>query len=340
MTTSITGAPRHAAGAASSPNIRAVRTANVTDTSATILWTTDIPADSLVEYGPSTDYGHTVDNPDIVCDHDVTLTGLERNTLYHYRVISAARGARALSNDRVFVRESDWLQYLPAIYRQPPRCPDCASLTPNRGRRTDVELLSSTDLDSKLGPEDTNVDGVVYEEPCDTCERERHLPTGRFLRIFDDTLEPIRQLLDDLPSYFEPETAPAGMVPWLATWADLGAVQRLTIAQQRRLIRAAAELYRTRGTRIALKRYLGICTGVEPLVVENSEGLRLGPDARLGWNTRLAAERPLTATVTFPVDDPDTFDTDLAATAVREFMPAHLHMLLLVVRRMDRQSRT
>ena len=56
---------------------------------ATITWTTDIPADSQVEYGTSTAYGSfSALNSTLVTGHSVTLTGLSRGTTYHYRIYS------------------------------------------------------------------------------------------------------------------------------------------------------------------------------------------------------------------------------------------------------------
>ncbi len=61
---------------------------NVTGTSATILWTTDEPSDSTVEYGLTSSYGNTTSNSALVTQHQVQLTGLTPNTTYHYRVLS------------------------------------------------------------------------------------------------------------------------------------------------------------------------------------------------------------------------------------------------------------
>ncbi|UCF08053.1 MAG: fibronectin type III domain-containing protein, partial [Thermoplasmata archaeon] len=60
----------------------------VTDTTATIVWTTDEESDSTVEYGYNVDYGREASSPDNVKAHNITLEELDHSTTYHYRVIS------------------------------------------------------------------------------------------------------------------------------------------------------------------------------------------------------------------------------------------------------------
>jgi glucose/arabinose dehydrogenase len=55
----------------------------------TITWTTDVPADSQVQYGPTTTYGSTTPlDRTLVTGHSVTITGLARRTLYSFQVLS------------------------------------------------------------------------------------------------------------------------------------------------------------------------------------------------------------------------------------------------------------
>ena len=69
------------------PSVAAVGSSNVTDSSATIAWTTDESADTQVEYGPTIAYGSsTVLDPALVTSHSQNLGGLLHTTLYHYRV--------------------------------------------------------------------------------------------------------------------------------------------------------------------------------------------------------------------------------------------------------------
>ena len=68
------------------------------DGTATIIWNTDEPSTSLVEFGLDGNYGTlTPVDPALMTSHTVTLSGLSLNTLYHYRV----RSADASFNERV-----------------------------------------------------------------------------------------------------------------------------------------------------------------------------------------------------------------------------------------------
>jgi glucose/arabinose dehydrogenase len=55
----------------------------------TITWTTDVPADSQVQYGPTTSYGSaTALDRRLVSNHSVTITGLARKAAYRFQVLS------------------------------------------------------------------------------------------------------------------------------------------------------------------------------------------------------------------------------------------------------------
>lgn len=72
------------------PSISNVQVTGVTATGAVVTWTTDVPSDSQVEYGPTSAYGSaTALDPTGVTNHSRTLSGLTAGTLYHFRVRSA-----------------------------------------------------------------------------------------------------------------------------------------------------------------------------------------------------------------------------------------------------------
>jgi hypothetical protein len=76
---------------------------NITGDTATITWTTDQPADSLVQFGLTTEYSQTSSDPALVTVHSITLTGLTPATTHHYQVIStAANGVSGNSVDSTF----------------------------------------------------------------------------------------------------------------------------------------------------------------------------------------------------------------------------------------------
>ena len=57
-----------------------------TSTSITISWETNEPTTSLVEFGTTQDLGQQISDPTKVKFHNITLTGLQPNTRYYYRV--------------------------------------------------------------------------------------------------------------------------------------------------------------------------------------------------------------------------------------------------------------
>ena len=60
----------------------------VTQTTATISWTTSEAADGFLEYGPTTSYGQQVRQAAFTTSHQVQLSGLTPQTLYRVRVMS------------------------------------------------------------------------------------------------------------------------------------------------------------------------------------------------------------------------------------------------------------
>lgn len=86
------------------PAISNVTARDITSSGATIAWTTNLPAGSTVEYGPTPAYGSTRTVSEMVTGHGVTLGGIAPGTLYCYRVRSAdAYGREAVSQGYTFV---------------------------------------------------------------------------------------------------------------------------------------------------------------------------------------------------------------------------------------------
>ncbi len=90
--------------AAAPPVISSVASSGITESVATISWTTDKPSDSQIDYGLTTSYGTTTAlDPSLVTSHVKSLAGLAPNTIYHYRVRSKdAAGIAAISGDFTF----------------------------------------------------------------------------------------------------------------------------------------------------------------------------------------------------------------------------------------------
>jgi Concanavalin A-like lectin/glucanases superfamily/Purple acid Phosphatase, N-terminal domain len=86
------------------PIISAISATSITDTGATITWTTNEASDSQVEYGLTTSYGSsTTLDTTMVTSHSVPISGLTASTLYHYRVKSKdAAGNPQTGTDNTF----------------------------------------------------------------------------------------------------------------------------------------------------------------------------------------------------------------------------------------------
>jgi subtilisin-like proprotein convertase family protein len=70
------------------PVITNVTVTNITGSTATINWTTDVPSDSLVGYGTAIPPSMTTSNATLVTTHSVTITGLSPCTQYFFYVQS------------------------------------------------------------------------------------------------------------------------------------------------------------------------------------------------------------------------------------------------------------
>jgi hypothetical protein len=71
------------------PVISNVQATSITDNSAVITWTTDEASDSVVQYGTTSEsYPSSRNSTTLVTSHSVTLTGLNDDTTYFFRVRS------------------------------------------------------------------------------------------------------------------------------------------------------------------------------------------------------------------------------------------------------------
>jgi hypothetical protein len=89
-------------------SITSVSSSGITNSGATITWTTNVAANSQVEYGTTAAYGQTTPvNNTLVTSHSVALSGLTASTQYHFRVKSAdGSGNQATSGDFTFTSSS------------------------------------------------------------------------------------------------------------------------------------------------------------------------------------------------------------------------------------------
>jgi hypothetical protein len=91
------------------PVLSAISVSGITETGATVSWTTDEAADSQVEYGTDTSYGsETTLDTNLVTNHSVALSGLTADTAYHFLVHSTdAATNEAISEDHTFTTSAE-----------------------------------------------------------------------------------------------------------------------------------------------------------------------------------------------------------------------------------------
>ena len=85
------------------PVMSSIAVSSISDSDATVTWTTDEVSDSRVDYGTTIAYGLSSVSAAPVTSHVMHLTGLTQSTTYHYQVRSAdGAGNVATSTDRTF----------------------------------------------------------------------------------------------------------------------------------------------------------------------------------------------------------------------------------------------
>ena len=95
----------NAAAALAAPQISDVQVSAITETTAVITWTTDIPGDSEVQSGPASNnwgsYPDTATDPALKTGHSITLSGLSQATDYYFRVGSTDAYGNGPDNNTV-----------------------------------------------------------------------------------------------------------------------------------------------------------------------------------------------------------------------------------------------
>src|SRR3989338_4754896 len=74
---------------------------SVSETSATITWTTDQDTDSKINYGLSGEYTESVSDSTYVTSHSLTPSGLTKNTAYDYQIISVNSIGESVFSDKL-----------------------------------------------------------------------------------------------------------------------------------------------------------------------------------------------------------------------------------------------
>jgi len=92
----------------SGPIISNINILSLTSSSATIYWETDVEANSRVDYGLSDNYSYYKEDIDnYVLKHYVTLTDLNNNQIYHYKITSSNKWGYSSSTDDMIFQTKD-----------------------------------------------------------------------------------------------------------------------------------------------------------------------------------------------------------------------------------------
>ncbi|MFF3159102.1 phage tail protein [Streptomyces sp. NPDC057910] len=83
----------------------------------------------------------------------------------------------------------------------------------------------------------------------------------RFTAGLDDVLAPVISTLDCLEHYLDPALTSEDFLPWLASWLDVDLGASHDAVRHRRLLAAAGDLYRRRGTAAGLRDQLWLMFG-------------------------------------------------------------------------------
>lgn len=144
-------------------------------------------------------------------------------------------------------------------------------------------------------------------------------------RMFDPTAprgtdEPARPL----------HRAPASFLDWLSGWVAMSLRADHDEARRRELIANAVQLYRLRGTRTGIERFIQAYSGIAATVDEEAARFQIGDHSQIGVDTRLGGAAPHFFSVIVHV--PQVTDIpkyrDLLTAAVEQAKPAHTYYAL------------
>ncbi|MFF4369393.1 phage tail protein [Streptomyces sp. NPDC001594] len=144
----------------------------------------------------------------------------------------------------------------------------------------------------------------------------------RFTAGLDDVVAPVISTLDCLEHYLDPALAPEDFLPWLAGWLDVDLGNAPDPARRRRLLVAAGDLYRRRGTAAGLRDHLWLMFGGRVEVEDGSVvSVRTSPSVTGGLGGRALPASPL---LTVRIAPEVAVDRAVVERFVAAAKPAHL----------------
>jgi phage tail-like protein len=189
--------------------------------------------------------------------------------------------------------ESQYVQYLPSIYQ--------------KGKEDSLTFLGSF-----LKAFEKILSGI-----------------GDGVKIDDEPIKGIGEILDALYTYFDPCTVPKEFLNWLAGWVALTLKEGETWDENKKrdLISRIVPLYQKRGTREGLEEYLKIYVGDGVSISDDPGPLRVGVSSTVGVDTVIGGLPPyfFIVNVTFLAPNPKLMEEK--TRAIKEIIdmekPAH-----------------
>jgi chitodextrinase len=148
------------------PEISNVASSAITQTTATITWNTNEPADSRVRYGTTSggSYDEEYDATDVT-SHSVGLTGLTENTTYYYKVRSTDPSGNSAESD-----EYSFKTLAPVPDEEPPVISNVAS----SAAETRATITWDTDEPADSRVKYGTTSGGSYDEEYDATDVTSH----------------------------------------------------------------------------------------------------------------------------------------------------------------------
>jgi len=148
----------------------------------------------------------------------------------------------------------------------------------------------------------------------------------RLLDGLDAVVAPIYNTLDNFDAYLDPWLTPADFLDWLAGWVGIALDDSWDENRRRAIVARAVDLYRMRGTAVALAGQVEIQTGGKVEIIENGA---------TSWSVDPGGELPGSpeplVVVRVTVPDPKAVDGTRLDALVSAAKPAHvMHRIELV----------
>jgi phage tail-like protein len=161
---------------------------------------------------------------------------------------------------------------------------------------------------------------------------------GRFLMIFEETITPVEQMVDNIASYLDPDLAPEELLPWLASWANIHVVEAWDESRKRSVVRSMFRIFQWQGTRKGLRECLKLYLNIGDRDIDIQEtfgGIPMDGSAKIGVNTVIGSSAHNSMIIVLQAEDPGSVDRVLVEKLIEDWKPAHVGYTLEIRPRAD-----